>query len=40
MLVKSKIQAVGALRMYRLNTSIDTTSVSARISQANTLPDQ
>ena len=32
MLLKSKIHAVGALRMYRLNTSIDTTKVRATIS--------
>ena len=40
MLLKSKIQAVGALRMYRLNTSTDTTKVSARISQAAAFPTQ
>jgi len=40
MLLKSKIQAVGALRMYRLNTSMETTNVSARMSQANALPTQ
>ena len=40
MLLKSKIQAVGAFRMYRLKTSIETTNVSATMSQAKSLPDQ
>ena len=40
MLLKSKIQAVGAFRMYRLKTSIATTNVSAMMSQAAALPDQ
>ena len=40
MLLKSKIQAVGAFRMYRLKTSTETTSVNPTISHANVLPDQ
>ncbi len=40
MLLKSKIQAVGAFRMYRLNTSMATTKVRAMMSQAKALPDQ
>ncbi len=40
MLSRSKIQAVGALRMYRLKTSMATTNVRATISHAKVLPDQ
>src|ERR671930_826235 len=38
MLLKSKIHEVGAFRMYRLNTSTETTNVNARISQAKAFP--
>src|SRR5438309_7783379 len=40
MLVASKIQAVGALRMYRLNTSTHTTSMRIITSHAIALPTQ
>ena len=36
----SKIQAVGAFRMYRLKTSTQTMVISKIISQANALPTQ
>ena len=38
MLLTSKIQAVGALRAYLMNTSAQTKSINAMISQAAALP--
>src|ERR1044072_1039126 len=40
MLLASKIHAVGMLRMYRLNPSAQTSSISPTISQAHALPIQ